>query len=238
MKNALSASFEAGFDRRRFLKFGSLFLISAVSPRLARGEMEDPGRPAAPAESAAEAPSEGALEVPASPFPERRISLYNARTGESLDRVYWADGGYVPDTLAEVDRLLRDHRNERVIPMDPALLDLLGDITAMLEVSVPIEVFSAYRSAETNAKLAIRSGRVARHSLHVQGKAVDIRIPGRDLKLIRDAAMELQAGGVGYYPRSGFIHIDTGPYRSWDSRWRSPRSRRRRAVKASRPKVS
>lgn len=238
MQKIPTASLEGGFDRRRFLRFGSLLLISAVAPRLARAEMEYPDESASSAEPAAGTPLEGTPAISASLFPERRISLYNARTGESLDQVYWADGGYVPDTLAEVNRLLRDHRNARVTQMDPALLDLLSDITALLEVSVPVEVFSAYRSPETNARLARRSGRVARHSLHMQGKAVDIRIPGCDLKLIRDAALELQAGGVGYYPRPGFIHIDTGPFRNWDSRWRSPPSRRRRRVRASRSRIS
>jgi uncharacterized protein YcbK (DUF882 family) len=147
--------------------------------------------------------------------PARRLALYNTHTGERLDAEYWEKGEYVPDALAEMNHLLRDHRTDEVTAIDRDLLDLLHSLGGILDIQEPFHVISGYRSPETNAKLRRRSRRVARHSLHVDGMAADIRIPGVRLKDLRRAALALKAGGVGYYPRTGFVHVDVGPVRRW-----------------------
>jgi uncharacterized protein YcbK (DUF882 family) len=144
----------------------------------------------------------------------RTLSLRNMHTGEAFDAVYWADGRYLPDSLRHVDWLLRDHRTDQVHPIDPRLLDLLVELQGRLKVR-HFEVLSGYRSPETNAMLASVSDGVAQNSFHLQGKAIDIRVPGRHLRQVRNTAMALYGGGVGYYPHSDFIHIDTGPIRHW-----------------------
>lgn len=145
----------------------------------------------------------------------RGIAFRNLHTGEALDALYWADGRYLPDALQRIEWLLRDHRTDEVHPIDPRLLDLLVDLQARLHTRAPFEVLSAYRSPQTNAMLASLSDGVAQNSLHMEGKAVDIRVPGRRLKQVRSAAMALRGGGVGYYPHSDFVHIDTGRIRHW-----------------------
>jgi uncharacterized protein YcbK (DUF882 family) len=145
----------------------------------------------------------------------RRLAFQNLHTGEALHTVYWANGDYLPDALRDIDWLLRDFRTDEVRPIDPRLLDLLRDLQARLGTRAPFQVISAYRSPETNAMLAQRSDGVAQNSLHMQGMAIDIRVPGRLLNQVRDAAQSFRAGGVGYYPQSDFVHIDTGPARRW-----------------------
>ena len=144
-----------------------------------------------------------------------RIRFYHTHTGEALNRVFWANGKYVPDALADINRLLRDHRNNDVFPIDPQLLSLLERLTSLVGVDETLHVISGYRSPATNRMLADQSDGVARHSLHLEGKAIDIRIPGRDLTNVRDAAVSLRGGGVGFYARSQFVHIDIGRVRSW-----------------------
>lgn len=146
---------------------------------------------------------------------ERRLSLYNIHTGESLNTLYWANNRYVYDSLREINYLLRDHHSGEVTNIDRQLLDLLYQINGRVDNRFPFEVLSGYRSAATNAMKAERSSAVARHSLHIQGRAVDIRLPRTSLSSLRLAAASLQQGGVGYYPRSGFIHVDTGDVRYW-----------------------
>jgi uncharacterized protein YcbK (DUF882 family) len=146
---------------------------------------------------------------------ERRLELYNTHTGESLKTVYWAVGKYLPSSLREVNWLLRDHRSDEAIAIDPDLLDLLYNLSVTLEVRPSFQVISAYRSPATNAMLRMFSSAVAEHSQHIKGKAVDIRLPGTNLAVARRAALSLQGGGVGYYPWSNFMHLDTGPVRSW-----------------------
>ena len=161
------------------------------------------------------------LYLPGSAFaslvaePERSLSLYNTHTGESLKRVFWAEGAFIPESLAEINKLLRDHRTNDVAPIDPQLLSLLGTITTMVSPGQTLHVISGYRSPKSNQTLAEQSGGVAKHSLHMDGKAIDIRIPGRDLAYLRDSAMSLKRGGVGFYPKSQFVHLDTGRVRSW-----------------------
>lgn len=146
---------------------------------------------------------------------ERRVSLHNVHTGESLNRVYWANNRYVEETLREINFLMRDHHSGAVTRIDPGLIDILYQINSRVGNNLPYEVLSGYRTAATNALKAERSRAVARRSLHIQGRAVDIRLPRTSLSSLRLAAVGLQQGGVGYYPRSGFIHVDTGDVRYW-----------------------
>ncbi len=147
---------------------------------------------------------------------ERSLSLYNTHTGESLSSiVYWADGDYLPEALATLNFLLRDHRTGHVKPMDPRLFDQLFTLSSKLENRKPFQIISGYRSPESNRKLRQASSGVAKKSFHLAGQAADIRLPGSNLSHVRRAALNLRAGGVGYYPKSNFVHVDTGPRRSW-----------------------
>lgn len=145
----------------------------------------------------------------------RRLAFYNLHTGEKLSATYWADGGYVPDELGAINHLLRDFRTGDVHTIDPKLLDLLFALDSRLGSSQPFHVISGYRSPKTNAMLHARSSGVASGSLHMVGKAIDIRVPGRSLAQLHDAALALRRGGVGYYPKSDFVHVDTGRVRRW-----------------------
>ena len=149
------------------------------------------------------------------PDDNRTISLEHQWTGEKLNVPYWERGHMLIDALAEIDHLLRDSRNNKTHPTDPAMLDILVAMRRRLGTDAPIQVVCGYRSPETNAMLVEQSSGVAKHSFHMEGMAIDIRIPGRDLSAIRAVALDLQSGGVGYYPRSDFLHIDSGPVRSW-----------------------
>jgi uncharacterized protein YcbK (DUF882 family) len=144
----------------------------------------------------------------------RSLSLYNLHTGERLTTVYWEKGEYVPSALDQVNYILRDFRQNEIKPIDPTLLDLLVALRDRLQSSANYEVISGYRSPLTNAMLHSRSEGVAAHSLHMEGRAIDINLPGRPLGLVRLAALSLQRGGVGYYP-DRFVHVDTGRVRRW-----------------------
>lgn len=143
----------------------------------------------------------------------RSLSLFNLHTGEALDCCYY-DGGYLPDALTALHHLLRDHRTGEQHPLSPQLFDLLATISAPLGGKV-VQVISGYRSPATNARLHAASSGVAKRSLHMEGLAMDVRIPGVALSRLRDAAWSLQRGGVGYYPGSNFVHIDVGRVRRW-----------------------
>lgn len=145
----------------------------------------------------------------------KKLDLYNYHTGERLKTVYWEQGHYVSEAIGEINHVLRDRRTDEEINMDPKLLDLLFDIAQKVNARHAFHVVSAYRSPKTNARLRERRKGVAKNSQHMYGKAADFYIPGRQLSSIRKAAMSLRRGGVGYYPRSNFIHVDTGPVRSW-----------------------
>jgi len=136
-------------------------------------------------------------------------------TSESLRTVYWMQGHYLPEALREINYILRDHHANQVQPIDPQLLDLLYTINKMVGWRDALHVLSAYRSPETNAMLRLSSVGVAEHSMHMEGKAVDVRFVGGDLQMVRRLATALQWGGVGYYPWAEFVHLDTGPVRSW-----------------------
>ena len=147
--------------------------------------------------------------------PERELAFKNLHTGESLRTTFWAEGRYLNDELKAVNHVLRDHRSGDVHPMDPKLLDLLYALQQSVAVIGSFHIISGYRSPASNQKLRSKSSGVAKKSLHMQGKAIDIRLPGCELKHLRDAAVELKAGGVGYYASSDFIHVDTGRVRRW-----------------------
>ncbi len=121
----------------------------------------------------------------------------------------------MPEALADINHILRDHRTNDVLPMQLPLLDLLYTLHGVLAVPRPFQIISGYRSPKTNALLAANSGGVAKHSLHMQGMAVDIHVEGVPLDQLRRAAIGLQTGGVGYYPASGFVHVDIGRARHW-----------------------
>lgn len=147
---------------------------------------------------------------------KRALALRNLHTGESLEAVYWRNGFYQPRALADINWVLRDHRADRATTMDRDLLDLLN----RLERSLGIDgnrylVTSGYRTRQTNAMLATRSELVAEDSFHMFGRAIDFHLPGVPLADVHLAALDLRLGGVGYYPSHHFIHVDTGPVRSW-----------------------
>lgn len=147
--------------------------------------------------------------------PEHNLAFLNLHTGESLKTTFRADGTLIDQELTAINRVLRDHRSGEVYRMDPLLLDALYLLQQSVGVDGPFHIISGYRSPKTNAKLRAGSNGVAKRSLHMQGKAVDIRLPGCKLKDLRHAALALKAGGVGYYPGSDFIHVDTGRVRRW-----------------------
>lgn len=179
-------------SRRRFLQFG----VAAASTLLLP-----------------EAFGNVLINTPAAP--ERKLSLLNLHTGESLNATYWAEGQYQSGELAAINHILRDHRTGDVHPMDSDLLNLLNRLHQKMDAKQPFQVISGYRSPKTNAALSKSSNGVAKKSLHMQGKAIDIRLPGSQLSDLRNAAIACQTGGVGYYAKSNFIHIDTGRVRRW-----------------------
>ncbi|WP_247872302.1 DUF882 domain-containing protein [Azospirillum sp. TSO35-2] len=145
----------------------------------------------------------------------RRIALHNINTNERFNEVYWADGHYRPEALRKLDVLLRDHRAKQVCRYDPRLFDLLARVHQTVGSDDPFEVICGYRSRRTNAMARRRSRGVAKESYHTRGMAIDIRLPDTQLRAISESAKAMQAGGVGYYPRSGFVHLDVGPVRTW-----------------------
>lgn len=146
---------------------------------------------------------------------DRILAFYNTHTQEQLQTIYWCQGEYIPSALADIDYLLRDHRANELTDMDLNLLNLLYAIRQKLNTTEPFHVISGYRSSQTNALLRRRSQGVAKHSLHMQGKAIDIRVPDYPSKRLWQIAIGLRGGGVGYYARSDFVHIDLGRVRSW-----------------------
>ena len=145
----------------------------------------------------------------------RQLEFHCLHTGDTVSAVYWEGGRYVAHGLAAIDHVLRDFRTGDVHPIDPYLLDLVHDLQLTMGCDGPVHVISGYRSPKTNAMLAQRSGKVAKNSYHVKGMAIDLRLPDRRLEHVRDMAMQLGGGGVGFYPDSQFVHMDTGPVRAW-----------------------
>ena len=145
----------------------------------------------------------------------RALALRNLHTGESVDVVYRADGQLDHGALREIDWVLRDFRTGEARPMDRRLVDLLWRLRATLDTTEPYEVISGYRSPKTNAMLRREGRGVSRVSLHMRAMAIDVRVPGRSLTTLRDAALALRLGGVGFYASSDFVHIDVGRVRFW-----------------------
>jgi len=146
---------------------------------------------------------------------QKELFFYNVNTHENLNAVYWKDGMYLPDELARINHIFRDIRSGKEREININLLDLLFDLKEKLKSKEPFHVMSGYRTPKSNAMLRKRKKGVAKNSLHMYGKAVDISMPGYSLKGIRKTAMKLRAGGVGYYPRSKFLHLDVGEVRYW-----------------------
>ena len=146
---------------------------------------------------------------------DKSLSLYNPHTKDSFSGVYWRNGKYVTDALKNINHIMRDFRAHDIKQIDTHLLDLLSAMSIKLKPEKPFHVISGYRSSETNAKLRKRGKGAAKNSYHIQGKAVDIRLPGYRTSVLRRTAYKLKAGGVGYYPHQRFVHIDVGPIRYW-----------------------
>ena len=204
-------------DRRRLLKWGALAAGLSLIPRSAsasRSIFQPVINPPEKFIIPSPMPSRSLFRPPPR-SPEKSLSLYNTHTGEGVNAVYWVEGEYLPEALAAVDHVLRDHRTDEIKPIDPQLLDLLYAIREELGCHQAFHIISGYRSPTTNAYLrAVRRG-VAEHSLHMDGKAVDLRLPGWAAFSVRGVARDLRVGGVGYYPRSEFVHVDVGPIRYW-----------------------
>jgi len=147
---------------------------------------------------------------------ERCLSVYSPNTGETIRLVYWTPSeGYLAESIREISITMRDRHNDKVKLIDPKLLDQMYALQSAIRPRQPMHMLCGYRSPETNAMLRRRNRGVAKESYHMKGMAVDIRMPDRDYKSLHRAAMSLHAGGVGRYRRSRFVHIDTGPVRSW-----------------------
>ena len=156
------------------------------------------------------------LIVPARAAGVRSLALVHTHTGEHIDLVYASEAAYDRAALAALNHFLRDHYSGDVGTIDPALFDQLHRVQRALGAARPFEVISGYRCPATNERLRTsRGGGVARHSLHVEGRAIDVRIQNASLTELRDAALALRAGGVGFYPRERFVHLDTGRVRAW-----------------------
>ncbi len=145
----------------------------------------------------------------------RAVRLYNVHTGESLKTIYWYRGRYVRQALKAANYLLRDFRAKRVRSIDPRLLDLLHLVQIQAGSKQKFEVVSGYRTRKTNRRLREAGVGVAKRSYHIRGMAIDVRLPGQKLADLNKIALKLKRGGVGYYPKSNFVHLDTGRVRSW-----------------------
>ncbi|TRW91246.1 YcbK family protein [Candidatus Methylobacter oryzae] len=145
----------------------------------------------------------------------KTLALQHVHTGERLKLTYFEQGHYIDEALQEISYLLRDYHTDDVHPIDPALLDQLYDLKLMLRINQPFYLSSGYRSPGTNAALRHMCRCTARHSLHMQGRAVDFHVKGVATRKLRNAALAMRRGGVGYYKRADFIHLDTGDFRSW-----------------------
>lgn len=144
-----------------------------------------------------------------------KISFRHLHTGESFSGVYKVDGHYLPEAFDRINYVLRDFRTRESFPIDPRTIDILQRIHTEVGSREPFEILSGYRSPKTNEMLRRVGNGVAKNSLHMIGQAIDIRMPYYSTQKLRDIARSLHAGGVGYYPRSDFVHVDTGKVRHW-----------------------
>lgn len=145
----------------------------------------------------------------------RSLAFYNTHTGERLDVCYFRDGDYCGGALQQINHILRDHRTGDIKAMDRRLMDFLFSVKRRLGCDDPFHIISGYRSPETNRKLRQQTSGVAKFSYHMLGRAIDIRLPGCGTRKLKQTCLDLKLGGVGYYPRSDFVHVDTGAFRTW-----------------------
>jgi len=145
----------------------------------------------------------------------RRIRMHSGRTGESIDMIYWIEGKYIKDAMTQVNHFMRDWRNNKALGMDTRTVDIMAAAHNLMDTTEPYMLLSGYRSPETNAMLRSRSSGVARNSLHLRGQAADLRMQSRSVSQIARAAAACNAGGVGRYSRSDFVHMDCGAVRAW-----------------------
>jgi len=185
-----------GWSRRRLLQAGGAFASVSAAAWLA-------------------GPARGGEATSPREATSRRIALINLHTDERLELDYFRAGAYVPDALAAIDHVLRDFRTGERHAIDPALMDHLALVARTAGCEPVYSVISGYRSAETNARLRERGAGVARHSLHIEGRAIDVRLAGVGCAALAAHAQALQLGGVGYYRASDFVHLDTGRVRTW-----------------------
>ena len=146
---------------------------------------------------------------------KRTLGFFNTHTNEMLKVCYFDGNGYQPEALDKINFILRDYRTDEILPIDPLLLDQLFALKARIQPRTPFHVISGYRTPTTNAMLRRTTKGVARSSMHTKGRAIDIRLPGYNTHRLRNLSVALNAGGVGYYPKSDFVHLDTGPVRTW-----------------------
>ena len=145
----------------------------------------------------------------------RRIKMYSGRTGERIDMIYWIEGKYIKDAVKEVNYFMRDWRTDGVKSMDLRTIDIMAAAHNLMDASDPYMLLSGYRSPKTNAMLRSRSRGVAKNSLHMQGKAADLRLASRSVSQMSRAAIACRGGGVGRYSGSNFVHMDCGVVRNW-----------------------
>jgi uncharacterized protein YcbK (DUF882 family) len=182
--------------------------VTGISRRALLGAFAATALTAAPTFSNAAGFLRGAGDI-------RRIRMYSGRTGERLDMVYWIDGDYIKDALSEINHFMRDWRTDQAISIDTRTLDIMAASHNLLDVNEPYMLLSGYRSPQTNAMLRSRSRGVAKNSLHMEGKAADLRLSSRSVSQVFRAATACKAGGVGKYSRSNFVHMDCGVVRTW-----------------------
>ncbi|MBS0421239.1 MAG: YcbK family protein [Proteobacteria bacterium] len=145
----------------------------------------------------------------------RSLSFVHTHTGERVSETYFDNNGYVTESLGRINRLLRDFRTDDIHAIDVRVLDILHDLQTLTGHEAPYEIISGYRSPKTNAALRRSSAGVAEHSFHMQGRAIDVRLSGYATSRLHELALTLRRGGVGFYPRSDFVHLDSGPVRFW-----------------------
>jgi uncharacterized protein YcbK (DUF882 family) len=146
----------------------------------------------------------------------RRLKMYSGRTGEKIDMIYWIEGDYIAESVNQIVHFMRDWRNNKTIAIDTRTIDIMAASHNLLDVNEPYMLLSGYRSPETNAMLRRQSSGVARNSLHMRGQAADLRLASRSVSQIASAAQSCNAGGVGRYPGSNFVHMDCGQVRTWN----------------------
>lgn len=178
-------------DRRQVLRLGLAGMLASIVPFTFAGEAK------------------------AAAHDAWRVTFRNAHTGDSFNGVYRVGNKYLPDAFERLNYVLRDFRTGEIFPMDPRVIDLMAIVQRKAAQKRPINIFSGYRSPKTNSYLRHASTGVAKNSFHMYGQALDMHIDGYSTKKLRNIALDLRAGGVGYYPKSDFVHIDTGSVRSW-----------------------